>query len=63
MLIFGITMTSSCLVYHGYALLVHKYNRIRAKARLQYLEENPNKNTKLVFSFGLEVFCLGFDFP
>lgn len=47
MLLFSLGITSSCLLYHGYAFMVHQYNRIKANARIKFLEENNvNNNNK-----------------
>ena len=37
MLLFTSLVSSGIFVYHGYALMVHKYNKIRANARIKYL--------------------------
>ncbi len=46
MLLYGLGITSSCLIYHGYAFMVHQYNRIKANARIKFLEESIENNNK-----------------
>lgn len=38
-LFIGGIFSSSCLIYHNYAFMVHKYNKIRATSRIKYLED------------------------
>lgn len=44
LLLFGISVAFCSSLYHGYALMVHKYNRIKANARIQFLEEKEKIN-------------------
>jgi hypothetical protein len=44
LLYFGISVSLCCGIYHGYALMINKYNRIKAEARIMFLEEKEKIN-------------------